>query len=118
MEDGALWWSVGEHDFFKAPGTKQKCKEKYHQAGRNSLHLRARGHPGSRVRPPLLTGVRHIPVHLPVVKKFALPSAERRDGERYSECFEQVAAGCGSGETGLSALPDLPLLTATRRLIS
>lgn len=57
-------------------------------------------------------------MHLPaVVKKSVVPSVERRDGKHYSECFEQVATGCGSGGTGLSALPDLPLLTATRRLI-
>lgn len=67
-----------EHNFFIALRTKQSCKEKYKQAGRNSLHLRAWGHPGSRECHPWLTGVRHVPVHLPVVKRFAVPSAEQR----------------------------------------
>jgi len=89
------------------------------QAGRNSLRLRVWGHSGSRQCAPDLTGVRHVPVHLPAaVKKFAVPSVERRDGKHYAECFEQAATGRGSGGTGLSALPDLPSLTATRRLIS
>lgn len=105
--------------FFIAPGTKQRCKEKYKQARRNSLRLRVWGHPRSRGCAPQLTGVRHIPVHLSAaVKKITVPSAERRDVKHYSECFEQVATGCGSGRTGLSALPDLPSLTATCRLIS
>jgi len=60
-----------------------------------------------RMPSQLLTGVMPVPVHLSVnMKKRAHSQAEQRDGKCSSECFEQVATGCGSGGTGLPAPPD------------
>lgn len=111
---GALWWSA-EHTSLEHLELSRGVKES--TSGRGKLII-LKGL-GTSWEQRMCSTVRRSQAgsYTPPScgeKKSAVPSVEWRGGKYYSECL-QVATGCGSGETGLSAAPELPSLTAPRK---